>query len=98
MTRIEEEKQVVEFMIRLYCRRKEGNKELCDNCKELLDYALLRLSCCKYGDKKPTCKQCVIHCYQPIMKSRIKEVMRWSGPRMLFYHPIAAIKHLAREL
>ena len=26
------------------------------------------------------------------------EVMRWAGPRMIFYHPVAAIKHIIREL
>ena len=25
---------------------------------------------------------------------RIKMVMRWSGPRMILYHPLAAIRHL----
>ena len=39
MRRIEEEKSVVEQMIRLYCRRKEGNRSLCPSCQELLEYA-----------------------------------------------------------
>ena len=26
------------------------------------------------------------------------EVMRWAGPRMISYHPVAAIKHIIREL
>ena len=33
-SRIEEEKKVVEQMIRLYCQKKEGNGELCQNCHE----------------------------------------------------------------
>ncbi len=28
------------------------------------------------------------------MKEKIKTVMRFSGPRMLIYHPIMAIRHL----
>ena len=96
--RIEEEKAVVEQMIRLYCRKKEGNAELCPICQELLDYAFKRLDRCRYGAEKPTCKKCPIHCYRPDMKERIKEVMRWSGPRMILYHPTAAILHLIREL
>ena len=36
-TRIEEEKTVVEQMIRLYCRKHEGNVELCPRCREVLD-------------------------------------------------------------
>ncbi|MDY4942217.1 MAG: nitrous oxide-stimulated promoter family protein [Candidatus Limisoma sp.] len=96
--RIEEEKLVVEQMIRLYCRKCEGNAELCLNCRELLAYAHGRLSACRFGNRKPTCKKCPIHCYRPQMKEQIRMVMRWSGPRMLFYHPLAAVRHLLREM
>ena len=96
--RIEEEKAVVEQMIRLYCQKSEGHSELCTSCRELLDYAHSRLDRCRYGEDKPTCKKCPIHCYRPEMKERIKMVMRWSGPRMILYHPLAAIRHLLREM
>ncbi|MDY2916653.1 MAG: nitrous oxide-stimulated promoter family protein [Muribaculaceae bacterium] len=95
--RIEEEKTVVEQMIRLYCRRREGNRELCAGCAELLDYARARLDRCRFGADKPTCRRCPVHCYRPEMKERIRRVMRWSGPRMLLYHPLAALRHLLRE-
>ena len=97
-SRIAEEKKVVEQMIRLYCRKKEGNGEMCPKCRELLEYAHARLDRCRYGEGKPTCKKCPIHCYRPEMKERVRNVMRWSGPRMMFYHPVAAIKHIDREL
>ena len=96
-TRIEEEKAVVEQMIRLYCRKHEGNTALCPSCKALLDYAHCRLDRCRYDEHKPTCKKCPVHCYRPEMKERIRIVMRWSGPRMIVYHPIAAVRHLLRE-
>ncbi len=98
MSRIEEEQQVVEQMIRLYCRKKEGNSELCPACTELLQYAKARLSHCKFGENKTTCKKCPIHCYRPEKKEQIRKVMRWAGPRMMWYHPVAAIRHLIREL
>ncbi|MBS7408387.1 MAG: nitrous oxide-stimulated promoter family protein, partial [Prevotellamassilia sp.] len=41
---------------------------------------------------------CPIHCYRPEMKDKIRHVMRWAGPRMMVYHPFAAIKHLLREM
>jgi hypothetical protein len=31
------------------------------------------------------------------MKARIKEVMRFSGPRLLFVHPIETLKHFRKE-
>jgi hypothetical protein len=31
------------------------------------------------------------------MKEKIREVMRFSGPRMIFYHPVMAIRHLVES-
>lgn len=81
--------------IRLYCRLKEGYKNLCPDCEKLAEYAENRLRHCPFGDEKGSCRNCKIHCYRPDMKEKIKEVMRFSGPRMLFYHPVMAIRHLA---
>ncbi len=94
MTRIEREKHTVELMIRLYCRKAEGNRELCEDCRELLTYACKRLDSCKFGNGKPSCKKCTVHCYKPEMRERIRRVMRYAGPRMMLYHPVAAIRHL----
>lgn len=47
--RIEEEKKVVELMIRLYCRKKEGHATLCPECTFLLQYARHRLDHCHYN-------------------------------------------------
>lgn len=94
MNKIEDEKRMVEQMIRLYCRKKEGNAELCPECEELLRYAHFRLDHCRFGNDKTSCKKCPIHCYKPQMRERIRAIMRWSGPRMLLYHPGAALKHL----
>lgn len=95
-TRIEQEKRIVEHMIRLYCRRREGNHELCDACSELLAYAHARLSRCPFGEQKTSCRRCTVHCYKPSMRERMKKVMRFSGPRMLIYAPIEAIRHLIK--
>lgn len=78
--RIAQEKATVELMIRLYCRRKEGNGTLCPACSELLDYVINHLDCCRFGPDKPTCCKCPIHCYNKDMRERIRTVMRWVGP------------------
>lgn len=44
--------------------------------------------------EKPICARCPIHCYKPVMRERIREMMRYAGPRMLRRHPILAIRHL----
>ena len=88
------EKRIVERMIRLYCRKHEKNSQFCDDCRQLLLYAHTRLARCKYGDTKPTCRLCSIHCYRLDMRDKIQTVMRFSGPRMLLYHPLDAICYL----
>lgn len=94
MTRIQSEKETVEWMIRFYCRHKENNRELCQHCRELIDYAHARLDRCPFGEQKKACSACTIHCYKPDRREQIRNVMRFAGPRMLFYHPIKAIRHL----
>jgi len=95
MSRIEREKLTVRQMIELYCRHNhDGNGELCESCKALLDYACTRLDHCKFGEEKTSCKKCPVHCYKPDMRDAMRVVMRYSGPRMILHHPVAAIRHL----
>jgi hypothetical protein len=56
-----------------------------------------RLERCVFGDAKPACSNCVVHCYRADMRERVREVMRWSGPRMLLRHPVLAVRHLIDE-
>lgn len=97
MSRIENEKAVVAKMIRLYYRRKLGLLEPSTEEMELLSYAERRLTHCKFGEQKPACKRCPIHCYRSDMRAKIREVMRWAGPRMIIYDPVAAIKHILNK-
>lgn len=90
----EREKRMVEDMIRLYCRKNHGVKTLCGECGTLLDYAKQRSEKCPFMETKTFCSNCRVHCYKPEMREKIRAVMRFSGPRMLFVHPIAAIRHL----
>ena len=92
--RIERESRTVAVMIGLYCREQHRSKELCPDCRELLDYALERLQNCPFQEDKTTCTKCPIHCYRPIMRARVRLVMRYSGPRMIRRHPFLAIRHL----
>lgn len=94
--RVEREKRVIKLMIELYCHKKHQHKShgLCEECQELLTYAHKRLSFCKFGDEKTTCQKCPIHCYKKDMKQKVKDVMRFSGPRVLIYSPIEFFRHM----
>jgi hypothetical protein len=93
--RMARERQTIKIMIRMYCKDKHGTEVgLCEKCGELQDYAMKRLDKCKFQADKPTCANCPVHCYKPSMRETVKDVMRYSGPRMLLRHPIRAIRHL----
>jgi len=96
--RIRIESITVEKMIKLYCGKNHfGDGVLCGECTALLDYARERLVKCPYKDDKPVCTNCTVHCYKPEMRERVREVMRFSGPRMIFRHPFLAVIHLINE-
>lgn len=92
--KIQREQQIVSKMIRIYCKKKHHQKEFCMECQDLNDYAFKRLSLCKFGEEKTACAKCSIHCYKPDYRQKIKDVMRFSGPWMLLYHPIESIRHI----
>lgn len=93
--RIKSEKKTVESMIKIYCDHFHKNIiGLCPGCQKLQNYSLTRLDSCRYQENKPSCKKCPIHCYKEPMKTKIKKVMRYSGPMMFFRHPILSICHL----
>lgn len=94
MSHIVREKKTVELMVRLYCRKKERNPILCPSCEALIRYAHERLERCPYGEHKTSCKNCRIHCYRPEMREQMCRVMYFSGPRMLLFAPLAALRHL----
>ena len=92
----ESEQLIVSEMIELFCRKKHGSSkgEPCASCRELIDYAKLRSSKCPFMETKTFCANCKVHCYKPEMREKIREVMRYSGPRILFSHPLMATWHL----
>lgn len=92
--RVAREKRTIRAMLRIYCRRQHGSTALCAECAALLDYACCRLDRCPFGESKPTCVNCPIHCYRPEMRAKVKDVMRFAGPRMIFRHPLLALLHM----
>lgn len=93
--RLERERRTVAAMIAVYCRAKHASDgSLCMECADLEAYTRLRLERCPYGEAKPTCANCPIHCYQPARREQVRRVMAFSGPRMIWRHPILAVRHM----
>ncbi len=83
-------------MFRIYCRALHASTDhsLCRDCGELEKYSLERLRKCPFGDAKPACINCRVHCYPKAMRERIRTVMRFAGPRMVLRHPALAVAHV----
>ena len=95
----QQEKEMVTLMIKLYCKKKHRSKtSLCSSCQSLYEYAMLRSSNCPFMETKKFCSCCKVHCYKPGMREKIREVMRFSGPRLIFYHPIMAVRHIVESV
>lgn len=92
--RILREKLTIGKMIALWQRSSPDASESPAHYQALQAYANKRLDKCVFGEEKPACKQCPVHCYQSAKREEMKQIMRWAGPRMLLRHPILTIRHL----
>lgn len=91
------EKEIMSLMIKIYCKghkHKTDGFEYCPSCKELLNYALERTEKCYRMAEKTFCSKCPTPCYKAEYQEKIKVVMKYSGPRMLFHDPVLAFKHM----
>jgi len=93
--RIRREKRTFEALVNIYCRHHHDSQDtLCSECDELLEYARKRLDRCPFQENKTTCAKCSIHCYELKKREKTRTIMRYSGPRMIWQHPMMAIQHL----
>jgi len=95
--RLKREHDTLECMVRIYCAEHhvaDDGASLCPGCRNLVDYAFQRLLRCPFGLEKPTCANCPVHCYKPARRENVREIMRYSGPRMAWRHPVRAFLHV----
>ena len=94
--RLARELATIRAMVGIHCRdkhaaRKAAPGSLCPECQGLMDYATRRLDRCVFGDDKPTCANCKVHCYTSTKREEVRVVMRYAGPRMMLRHPVLAL-------
>ena len=99
--RLKREHRTMQCMVEIYCRdhhHADGADPPCADCRRFLDYAERRLEKCPYGEAKPTCAKCPIHCYKPAQREQARVVMRYAGPRMTLSHPWLSAAHVLDKL
>jgi hypothetical protein len=55
---------------------------LCPQCTKLLAHAFVKRTRCPMNPK-PACKHCPSHCYHSTYRAQIREVMKYSGRRLV---------------
>ncbi|HEX9079535.1 MAG TPA: nitrous oxide-stimulated promoter family protein [Desulfuromonadaceae bacterium] len=60
-----------------------GERRLCGECAAFMAYAVGKRMNCPLEAEKPTCKHCRIHCYGREQRHKVREIMAWSGRRLM---------------
>lgn len=97
-----DELKTIKFMISLYCKKNHrfemshciDKESMCGDCMGLFNYASQRIERCPHKETKTFCSVCKTHCYAPPMREKMREIMKFSGPRMMLYRPNLAISHI----
>ncbi len=95
-------KILTDFVL-LYCGAKHGDRKkaraiggcdalLCGECATLVEYGMEKRRRCPL-DPKPSCKKCRIHCYGRDYRAKVREIMAFSGRRMIMRGRLDYLRH-----
>lgn len=60
-----------------------GEMKICSGCAEFMQYAITKRLKCPLEVEKPSCKHCRIHCYGKEERDMVREIMAYSGRKLL---------------
>ena len=100
-TRQERDLKTLEAMGRIFCAAHHGGGKdasgLCPSCRMTVDATFQRAALCPNGHEG-NCQDCLVHCQRGEAQARIREIMRYSAPRMAFCHPLMTADYLRKKL
>jgi len=70
-----------------------GEHRLCPECLVFMQYAVARRIKCPLEAEKPTCKHCKVHCYNKAKLEKVKEIMAYSGKKLMLRGRLDYIWH-----
>lgn len=101
MENVDKDRKTLEAIGRIYCDAyHEGPKDasgLCPACRETVDATLARTQACPFNHEG-NCQDCEVHCQRGAAQKRIREMMRYSAPRMVFRHPLMTAGYLRKKI
>lgn len=99
-THVDKDRRTLEAIGRIFCsNHHEGVKDaagLCPSCRSTIDDTLERAAACPYGHDT-NCEDCHVHCQRGEAQVRIREIMRYSAPRMAIQHPVMTLEYLRKK-
>lgn len=60
-----------------------GERRLCPECSAFMEYAVAKRMKCPLEEEKPSCKHCRIHCYAKAQREKVREIMAYSGRKLM---------------
>ena len=100
--KVDKDRRTLEAIGQIYCTAHHADAPkdaagLCSSCRETVDRTLARTVACPNGHEG-NCQDCEIHCQRGEAQERIREMMRYSAPRMTFRHPLMTAEYLRKKL
>lgn len=60
-----------------------GQRMVCSECATFMEYAVSKRLKCPLEAEKPSCKHCRIHCYGKEQREKVRQIMAYSGRRLM---------------
>ncbi len=60
-----------------------GQRRVCSDCATFMKYAVSKRVKCPLEAEKPSCKHCRIHCYSKEQREKVREIMSYSGRKLM---------------
>ena len=84
-----------------YCKGNHAGRAkdaagMCPECRGAIEQTLARAEACPHGHEG-TCQDCATPCQRGEAQQRIKAIMRYAAPRMMFRHPLMALGYLRKK-
>ncbi|HEY3308005.1 MAG TPA: nitrous oxide-stimulated promoter family protein [Desulfuromonadaceae bacterium] len=70
-----------------------GRRDLCAECAAFMEYAITKRMKCPLEAEKPSCKHCRIHCYTEQQREKVREIMGYSGRKLMLRGRLDYIWH-----
>lgn len=70
-----------------------GERRVCSECTAFMEYAVTKRIKCPLEAEKPSCKHCRIHCYGKAQREKVREIMSYSGRKLMMLGRLDYVWH-----